>query len=101
TQMLYQFRHFHTQKSVIESVSQICLREASGNHQRNAFGFERSDSLLAAGASSEIEAAHDHVALLSARCKLRIVTLHNYFGHYLRGHVVAVSVVFPVNGVGI
>src|SRR5205823_8201330 len=40
-------------------------------------------------------------ALLSARCKLGIVILHNYFGHHFRRDVVAVSEVFPVNGIGV
>src|SRR5882672_6799596 len=69
-QTFHQFRHFHAQKTVVKSVAQISLREAGCNHQWNAFGFQRRDRLLATGASSKIEAAHDHVALLGARCQL-------------------------------
>src|SRR5579871_1262636 len=47
-QMPHERGAFDTQESVVESVAQIGLREAGGNHQRNAFCPKRGYSLLTA-----------------------------------------------------
>src|SRR6185369_13481754 len=74
-QPLHQFGNFDAQETVIKSITQIRLREARCNYQRDAFRLQTGHSLLAARSGAEIEAADDDISRIGARGELRIVIL--------------------------
>ena len=69
-QPFHQLRRLDAQKTVVERVAQIGLREAAGNDERNSLGLQRRHRLLAAGAGAEVEAADQNIpaAVRAANC---------------------------------
>jgi len=74
---------FDAQKSVIERVAQISLRETTRNHQWNAFVLERRHRLFATGTRAKVEAADNDVPRLRAPSKPGIVIFHHCARHHL------------------
>ena len=88
-------------EAVIECVALVRFGKTAGDDARNAFELQRGRGLLAAGAAAKIESAHHDVALLIKRVEVRIVIFKRDRRHFLRRHIVAVSVFAAVNAVGV
>src|SRR5581483_9721288 len=91
----------NTEEPVVVGIAQICLRETAGNDERNSFGLEAGDSLLATRSSTKVESADNHVATMCAKRELRVVIFHHDARHHLGRHVVAVRIVLAIDRVGV
>src|SRR5579864_6657625 len=100
-QLVDQRRDLNAEKPVVVCVTQVGLRKTGCDDEWNALALQAGNCLLAARSSAEIEAPDEDISGMSTRRKLRVVVLHNDAGHHLGRHVVAVGVIFAVDGIGV